>query len=146
MQQIFRIWSALESTLVLEGVGQKVWYLQAQMQSLVLPRKLLPKAMKLGIKKFGIHMMTWSNVLESAYFPQITEVLLDIAGRIAKAVGIEFEFVNIGGGFGVPYKPSDRPLPIDKIAKDIIRVFTEKVEQYKLGEPALCIEQALPAY
>lgn len=98
------------------------------------------KAKKMGIKKFGIHMMTGSNVLEPAYFPQITEVLLDISGRIAKAVGIEFEFVNIGGGFGVPYKPTDKPLPIEKIAKDITNIFTEKVEQYKLGEPALCIE------
>ncbi|MEM0116878.1 MAG: diaminopimelate decarboxylase [Conexivisphaerales archaeon] len=98
------------------------------------------RAKELGAKKFGIHMMTGSNVLDPAYFSQITEVLLDISGRIAKSVGIEFEFVSIGGGFGVPYRQDERPLPIDKVASDVISVFKERVQSYGLGDPALCIE------
>lgn len=103
-------------------------------------KKGYAKAKKIGVKKFGIHMMTGSNVLDPNYFSQVTSILLDIAGRIAKSVDIDFDFVNIGGGFGVPYRQSEKPLQIEKVASEVIEIFKVKVEDYKLGNPVLCIE------
>jgi diaminopimelate decarboxylase len=97
-------------------------------------------AKRLGIKKFGIHMMTGSNVLEPSYFPTATEKLMDIAGRIASKVGIEFEFVNVGGGFGVPYSPDERELQIGEVAESIESVFKAKVDEYSMGDPLLAAE------
>jgi diaminopimelate decarboxylase len=85
-------------------------------------------------------MMTGSNVLDSRYFPAITEKLMDIAGRIASKVGLEFDFVNVGGGFGVPYSPDEKELPINDVAKGIEEVFRAKVEEYQLGDPVLAAE------
>ncbi len=98
------------------------------------------EAKRLGVKKFGIHMMTGSNVLDSNYFPAITERLMDIAGRIASKVGVEFDFVNVGGGFGIPYSPDEKELPIGKVAKSVGEVFRAKVEEYEMGDPHLAAE------
>jgi diaminopimelate decarboxylase len=97
-------------------------------------------AKKLGVKRFGIHMMTGSNVLDPSYFAEATEKLMDIAGRIASKAGIEFDFINVGGGFGVPYSPDERELPIGEVAESIENVFKAKVDEYSLGDPVLAAE------
>ncbi len=94
----------------------------------------------LGTRRFGIHMMTGSNILDGQYFPEITARLLDIAGSIAENAGIAFSFVNIGGGFGIPYKPGEEELDINRVASSIVSVFKEKCSEHRLGEPELRIE------
>lgn len=95
---------------------------------------------KSGVNNFGIHMMTGSNVLDNEYFKEITEKLLDIAGDVAKKARIDFSFVNIGGGFGVPYKPGEQDLDIASVGESVTRIFKEKCSEHSLGAPQLRIE------
>ncbi|MCZ6648770.1 MAG: diaminopimelate decarboxylase [Thaumarchaeota archaeon] len=97
-------------------------------------------AKRSGIRHFGIHVMSGSAILEKKYFPKVAERLLNIAGRIAKKVGIEFEFINIGGGFGIPYKPSEKALDIEFIGKEVGELFTKLPSELSLGTPTLMIE------
>ncbi|HZX19532.1 MAG TPA: diaminopimelate decarboxylase [archaeon] len=97
-------------------------------------------AKELGVKRFGIHMMTGSNILKPDYFEQVVEKLLDIAGPISKKLGIEFEFIDIGGSLGVPYKPEQEELDIDEVAKRVVKKFKEKLKEYDMGEPYLIHE------
>ena len=98
------------------------------------------KAKSSGVKKFGIHMMTGSNVLNLEYFVSVTQKLFTLAEEIAENVGLTFEFVDIGGGFGVPYKPDESPLDIESLGKRISTLFKESVEKNRIGEPQLMIE------
>lgn len=98
------------------------------------------RAKEIGVKRFGIHMMTGSNVLDPRYFAQITELLMDIAGRISQELDIEYEFVNIGGGFGIPYRPDEVPLPIEEVASSVVEVFRRKLDEYSVGKPLLAAE------
>lgn len=98
------------------------------------------RAAALGVKRFGIHMMTGSNVLDERYFVEVTAKLLDIAGRVREEVGIDFDRVNIGGGFGVPYEPSERSLDLDKIAAGIREAFDERCAHWGMKEPVLMAE------
>ncbi|MEM0120535.1 MAG: diaminopimelate decarboxylase [Thermoprotei archaeon] len=93
-----------------------------------------------GVKRFGVHMMTGSNVLREEYFVEVTSKLLDIAERVAGGLGIEFEFVDIGGGFGVPYKPGETPLNIEEVGRRVGSMFRERVGRGVLGEPELMVE------
>lgn len=77
-----------------------------------------------GISHFGIHMMTGSCVLNEAYFEEMTKAIQEIAMHIGNKVGIQFEFIDIGGGFGVPYEPHERALDMKSISERIKRVFT----------------------
>lgn len=102
--------------------------------------KAYEKAKKHGVKSFGIHMMTGSCVLDEDYFVQVTERLMNIAGAVAKKLSISFDFVDIGGGFGIPYKPDEKELDIDAVGKKVARKFREKIEEHNLGEPYLVAE------
>lgn len=100
------------------------------------------KAQEMGVKHFGIHMMTGSNVPmeDKDYFANIVRKLFDIVADIKNKTGIEIEFMNIGGGFGVPYKPEEKSLDMEVVAKSIREVFDEKCKEHGLKEPRLMAE------
>ena len=98
------------------------------------------KAKEKGVEEFGIHMMTGSNVRDPEYFERITERLLDLAAEISTELGIEFEFVDIGGGLGVPYRPEEDELDIEKTAQKVVKKFEERLDQHDIGSPELRIE------
>lgn len=97
-------------------------------------------AKKKGVKKFGIHMMTGSSILDSSYFKKATNKLIDIATEIVEDCKISIDFVNIGGGFGIPYKPPEKSLDIKKVGSDIGKIFNGKKSSKILNNPWLFVE------
>ncbi len=98
-------------------------------------------AKKSGIGRFGLHMMSGSNVLDPEYFPAITDRLMAIAGRISRELGIEFDFIDIGGGFGVPYQEEEDELPVEEVAEMVVGRFEDGIASAgTMGDPQLFIE------
>ncbi|MBT4917309.1 diaminopimelate decarboxylase [Candidatus Peregrinibacteria bacterium] len=99
-------------------------------------------AAEAGAKRFGIHMMTGSNVpiSEENYFAELVEKLFEIVANVRDEAGIEIELMNIGGGFGVPYKPEEESLDMNKLAASIRSEFDKAVEKYGVKEPRLMAE------
>ncbi len=93
-----------------------------------------------GVKKFGIHMMTGSNVLEEDYFAKIVEKMLEIIADIKSQTGIDIDYMNIGGGFGVPYRPEEKSLDLEKLAAGVKEAFDRKCAEYNLKPPVLMAE------
>ncbi len=93
-----------------------------------------------GFKRFGIQMMTGSNNLEPYYFAQSVEKLMMIAGSIFEKIDAKPEYIDIGGGFGIPYEDDEETLNIDLTAKLITEIFQEKCEKYGFGSPELIME------
>lgn len=98
------------------------------------------EAKEAGVKKFGIHMHIGSNVFEFVDFSTALERFLEIAAKIKKEAKIEFEFIDIGGGLGVPYRPDQEELDLEKFAKNVVGKFVRKIEELELGNPKLIIE------
>lgn len=90
------------------------------------------KAKNLGIKKFGIHVMTGSCILDISYWRELIDILFVNINNIVKTVGIEFDFVDIGGGIGIPYKPETDPINLDELAKIISDSIKQNLEKYDL--------------
>ncbi len=84
-------------------------------------------ALERGVSRFGIHMMTGSNVLEPEFFRESTRTFFSIASIISKKLGIKFDFVDIGGGFGVPYREREEPLDLNLTSKFI----RENMEEFR---------------
>jgi len=80
------------------------------------------KAKDYGFKRFGIHMMAGSGVLDTEFFKNVAEKMMQIVEQVKKETGITFDFIDLGGGFGVPYKPEDKPLDIEKAAANVAAV------------------------
>ena len=72
-----------------------------------------------GVKRFGLHTMVASNELNPDYFVETATLLFNLAAKVKEKVGITFEFINLGGGLGIPYKPGDKAVDYDSIARGI---------------------------
>ena len=72
-----------------------------------------------GVKRFGLHTMVASNELDPEYIIDTAKMLFDLVADIHQQLGIDFEFVNIGGGIGIPYKPDQKPMDLEYVGKGI---------------------------
>lgn len=97
-------------------------------------------AQRARVERFGIHMHIGSGVLDVEPYVLAVEKLLKIAKRVHDEVGIDFEFIDIGGGLGVPYKPEDKELALTDFSSKVVGLFKSKVKEYGLGKPFLCVE------
>jgi diaminopimelate decarboxylase len=97
-------------------------------------------AKKAGVKRFGIHMHIGSGILDTKPFLAALEKLLATAKHIKDQVGISFEFIDVGGGLGVPYKPEDKPLDLQVFSEKLSALFRTYLSKYGLGEPFLYVE------
>jgi len=97
------------------------------------------KAMERGAKRFGLHTMVASNELDYTYMVETARMVLQIAEMVEKELGIRFEFVNIGGGFGIPYRPDQQPLNISAMSQEITALFNDFKQQHGYA-PAMYME------
>ena len=67
----------------------------------------------LGATRFGIHCMTGSCVRNTAYWEELCARLVKVAGIVRRRLpGLTFDFINIGGGLGIPYRPDQKPIDL----------------------------------
>ena len=81
-----------------------------------------------GVKRFGLHTMVASNELDAAYFVETAELLFELIVELDQRLGIKIEFANLGGGIGIPYRPSDQPVDLDFMSRGIKKLYQEKIE------------------
>ncbi len=73
-----------------------------------------------GIKRFGLHTMIISNELNPDFFVETATMLFELAVELNEKLGIKLEFVNLGGGIGVPYLPDQNPVDYDYVAQQVM--------------------------
>lgn len=96
-------------------------------------------AMDRGATRFGIHTMVASNECNYRYIVETTRMLLDLAAEVEAALGIRFDFINIGGGIGIPYTPDAPPIDLPAMAEEITSLFAAFQAQQGY-QPALFME------
>ncbi len=99
------------------------------------------KAKEKGATRFGIHTMVASNELNHQYMVQTAQMLLELVTTISAELDITFEFINIGGGMGIPYQPDIPGLDLESMGSEITELFDifKKLHGYA---PALFMESA----
>ncbi len=100
----------------------------------------IESASKKGVRRFGIHTMVASNELNKEYFVETLRMLYDLAIGIYSKNGVKLEFVNMGGGIGIPYKPEQEPVDIEWIAAKGLELYREKIENTQLAPIKLFME------
>ncbi|MDI6643832.1 MAG: diaminopimelate decarboxylase [Methanobacteriaceae archaeon] len=97
-------------------------------------------AKDLGFNPIGIHAHIGSGILDPEPFIMAVKTLMDVAGRVSNEVGIKFQFIDFGGGLGIPYLPEESKLDIELFAKEITNLYKDKLKEYNLGKPYMYIE------
>ncbi len=77
------------------------------------------KARDLGATRFALHTMVASNELDGSYIVETARMLFTQAVRIFKETGIRMEFVNMGGGIGIPYRLEQNAMDLHKVSQEI---------------------------
>ena len=72
--------------------------------------------------------MVASNELDAAYFVETAELLFDLIVELDQRLGIKIEFANLGGGIGIPYRPTDQPVDLDFMSQGIKKLYQEKLK------------------
>ena len=94
-----------------------------------LTREQMLKAYRIlqrkGASRFGMHTMIVSNELHESYFIETARMMFELAVEVYNTTGIRIEFINLGGGIGIPYKPEDKPVSYKVIAEGVKKAYEE---------------------
>jgi diaminopimelate decarboxylase len=84
--------------------------------------------------------MVASNELNPDYFVETADMLLALVAEISREVGIRFDFINIGGGIGIPYRPEQDRVDLDAVSRGIRERFRQRMADADLPAPRLYME------
>lgn len=93
-----------------------------------------------GVKRFGLHCMVISNELRTVGFALTASIMFNLAKEIKEKLGITLEFVNLGGGIGIPYEPSQEEVNLEEVGEAIHKLYEEIMVPAGLGKCAICFE------
>ena len=80
-----------------------------------------------GVKRFGLHTMVASNERNAEFFVETAEMLFELAATLLKDTGIKLEFVNLGGGIGIPYRPEEQPVDLTRVGNGVKQKYEEMI-------------------
>ena len=95
---------------------------------------------KRGISRFGLHTMVASNELNPDYFIETAKMLFNLVLEFSKELEIKFEFVNLGGGFGIPYKPEEKEINLEDVSQGIKEKYQEIIVKNNLDPLKIYME------
>jgi diaminopimelate decarboxylase len=98
------------------------------------------KAKQYGFKKFGTHIHIGSGILDPHDFEKAIDKYISIIMNLADTLDIQFEFVDFGGGLGIPYRPEQEPFDLGIFKNILTNKFKEIIEKGEMKEPILKIE------
>ncbi|KAF5041292.1 MAG: diaminopimelate decarboxylase [Spirochaetales bacterium] len=80
-----------------------------------------------GVKHFGLHTMVASNELDGSYIVETARMLFDLAIRIHKEAGVRIEFIDMGGGIGIPYRPDQEKMDLAKVSSHMQELYQSMI-------------------
>ncbi len=88
----------------------------------------------------GLHCHIGSQIFDKEPFVHAANVMLDFFAEVKKALGVEFEFLNLGGGFGIRYTEEDNAIPYEGYMEAVSAAIHQKCGQLGLSIPKIYIE------
>ncbi len=85
------------------------------------------RAKELGFQPKGVHAHIGSGGQSSEPFMDALEVLIGITNEL-KENGIDLDFIDIGGGIGVPYHPNEEAMDVNELAMNLTDMILEDTD------------------
>ena len=97
-----------------------------------------------GVRRYGLHTMVASNELSLDYHLETGRLLFELAIEIKAKCGVNLEFVNLGGGLGIPYQPEQEAVNWEALAGGLKKLYDEIIVKGGLGGLAIHTEYGRP--
>ncbi|HLT96718.1 MAG TPA: pyridoxal-dependent decarboxylase, exosortase A system-associated [Acidimicrobiia bacterium] len=101
--------------------------------------ELLDLLEKADVDFRGFHVFAGSQNLQADILSEAQRQTVDLVLRLASATSLEVAYVNLGGGFGIPYFPQDEPLDLEAVTENLARMYHEEIRP-RLGTARVGIE------
>jgi len=88
-------------------------------------KKIKKIAERYNLKIIGIHQHIGSGILDKKIILKAMKLLLKTAKNFEN-----LEYVDFGGGFGIPYGPDEKPLDLKTLGKEITNTFKRFSKNY----------------
>lgn len=92
------------------------------------------------LKLLGFHSHIGSQIFESDGFREAAARLIALQLQVAKDHGVQLPELDLGGGFGIAYLPSDTPLEPRDMAKQLAEIVKNACETAGVDVPHVSIE------
>jgi len=79
-------------------------------------------------KRFALHTMVASNELSIPYHIETARMLFELAVEIKNKTGVCLEFINLGGGVGIPYRQDQTAVDYQVLAGGIQKAYNEIIK------------------
>lgn len=93
-----------------------------------------------GATRFGIHTMVVSNELNRDYLAETARMMFELIVELSNEIGIHFDFVDLGGGIGVAYKPEQDPVDLEALGEQIHQLYDEIIVANGMAPLKICLE------
>jgi diaminopimelate decarboxylase len=93
-----------------------------------------------GVKQFGMHTMVASNERDAEYLIDTARMLFEQAVRLKDELDMRLEFVNLGGGWGIPYRPEEEPIALEYVADEIRGAYQDLIAANGLDPMKIYLE------
>jgi len=98
------------------------------------------KAKNHGFDHFGTHIHIGSGILDANDYKKAIDKYLNIIMNLVDTIEIKLDFIDFGGGLGIPYKPDQEPIDLEKYKRIVLEPFVNLTESHDIGAPDLRIE------
>jgi diaminopimelate decarboxylase len=80
---------------------------------------------ELGAKRFGLHAMIVSNERDVQSLWHTAQMLFELAVLVKQELDIKIGFINLGGGIGVGYRPTDNEINLAEFGAGVQKRYQE---------------------
>lgn len=101
--------------------------------------ELLSRLKHWDLDFMGFHVFAGSQNLSAEVLAEAQRRTAELVVRLSRNVDGEVRYVNLGGGFGIPYFDTDRPLDLPTVGQSLERTL-EKIVRPALGAAQVVIE------
>src|SRR5690606_38941402 len=84
---------------------------------------LLKRLDHAGLDVLGFHVFAGSQNLRADALAEAQRRTVDLVLRLARTAPAPVRYVNLGGGFGIPYTDADRPLDLDAVGRNLADLY-----------------------
>ncbi len=100
--------------------------------------ELLQAIGRAGLAFEGFHLFAGSQNLRPEAIVEAQRKCFDLALRLAEHAPLPVRFLNLGGGFGIPYFPGEQPLDLAPIGDNLATIVAEAAD--KLPDAEIVLE------
>jgi len=86
----------------------------------------------------GLHVYVGTRILDWHVAVRNTREILEMARRMSDTSGLDLGFVDVGGGFGVPYYPNETDFDLEAYTAEALEIF--RTHRVSMPKTAFIIE------